>query len=269
MGAETENLLSPRVSSRQARLANTVIDKGSMTVEQIANYLDVSAVTVYRDLATLEEDGILTLKRGVVEAAVSTIFDRSSALRSGIEQHAKQQIAELASRLVPRGASLAVDDSSTVLPTLEAVIDKSAPLTLITNSLAVLQRASSHPSVDIQLIGGKYYSWSNAFYGPLAIKQLDEFRVDFCMMSDTAVSEGIVWNPYDYVAAFKQKMLRVAKTKILMVDSTKFARKALTKTCDLGVFDYLVTDKQPPKEVTKYCDRCDVQILSSAGSVDS
>ncbi|EPD33337.1 DeoR/GlpR family DNA-binding transcription regulator [Propionimicrobium lymphophilum] len=258
---ETNNGLIPHVSRRQARLTNTVIDQGSMTVEQLATFLDVSVVTIYRDLALLENEGILTLKRGIVEATTSTIFDRSSSLRSEIEQDAKNKISALAAPLVPRGASLAVDDSSTALPALDRIIDKSAPITLITNSLAVLKHANKHASVDVQLTGGKYYSWSNSFYGPLAIKHLDDFQIDFCMMSDTAIFNNAVWNPYDYVTAFKQKMLEVSRTKILMADSSKFHRKALTKTCELGNFDFLITDEIPPKEIAEYCKSHEVEIL--------
>lgn len=252
---------------RKTNLAKLVIEQGGADVDELAEILQVSVVTVYRDVAQLEKEGIVSLDKGRVRATASSIFDMSSVMRSELELDAKQAFAQVVAPLVPRGASIIVDDSSSVLPALD-LISEQTPVTIVTNSLAVLRRVGRHPSVDVQMIGGKYAKWSDAFYGNRAIDQLREFQVDVCLMSDSAVSHGFICNPYDYVSALKRAMLAAAQTSILLVDHTKFSRRALIKTAAVTEFDYVITDKDPGDEFQTLCRETGTQIVITHPPLD-
>lgn len=245
---------------RKARLVGAVLEAGGLDVEELAELLDVSVVTVYRDVSQLVSEGLVSLGRGYVEPAESTVVDLSSMLRSGILTEVKESFAPVISELIPRASSLMIDDSSSSLPALHELTGRS-PLTVITNSLAVVQAVGRAPMVELHCLGGRYSSWSNSFYGARTVAEVERFRADFCLMSDTAITDGAVYNPYDYVAETKQAMLQAAQVRILVADHTKFTRRALCKTAELGDFDYLITDVEPSRSVLEICRESNTELI--------
>lgn len=247
-------------SRRKNMLMRAVIERGGMEVEELAAELGVSSVTVYRDVSRLEAEGIVKLSRGTVMPSASSVSAMSSVMRSELEKREKDSFAPAVADIVGRGASVIMDDSSSVLPSVR-LLAQNAPLTVVTNSLAVVHEIGRSANIDVQCVGGKYSGWSRSFYGTNTVKAIDGFHTDFCLMSDAAISGGYLLNPYDYVSETKRAMLRAADTAILLVDHTKFERSALFKTAPLSGFDYLITDIEPGRDIRELCEENQVEII--------
>ena len=134
-----------------------------------------------------------------------------------------------------------IDDSSTALP-MVTELESVYPLTVVTNSMVVGRALAESKTAELVLIGGRYLPWADAFYGSLATSFVEGVRADLCVMSDAAVWGDGVYNPVDVVVELKRAMLRQSSRRVLMVDSTKFERRAWQKTAPLRAFDTILVD---------------------------
>lgn len=234
-------------AARHRLLVNAIIKSGSERIESLAEQLGVSQVTVYRDVQHLVERGTLRLDRGEVSVRGTSTVELPPQIRSQQSAKEKIAIAEVAAEYISPNMAVMVDDSSSALP-LIPLLSEVAPLTLITNSITVQERAKSAVDIDVVLTGGKLRRWANALYGTMATDSLDGIRADTCLMSDAAISDGGIYNPIDYVIDMKRKMLSRSTTNILLIDSHKFGRRAWQQTAPLSVFDVIITDSATPSD---------------------
>lgn len=229
-------------AERQRQIVEAVIEGGSLRIDDIAERMKVSPVTIYRDVQTLEETGVVERVKGHVRVRASSTAELPPQIRRTRAPEEKSVITAAAMHLINPGDAILLDDSSTLLPMLPLLKDIT-PLTIITNSFTVADSIHEWSDHQLVLIGGRYRQWAHAFYGTLAVSQVKELRADACFMSDAAVWGGSIYNPMDYVIDMKRAMLEQATQRTLLIDSSKFARHAWQKTAPLSVFDTIIVDQ--------------------------
>lgn len=234
-------------AGRQATIAHEVARRGGVRVEEFAQMLDVSLVTVYRDLRVLEEQKLVELDRGYVRPRLTSGVELPPGLRRLRESEVKAALSVAALELINPGDTVMIDDSSTCLPLANAVPEK-GNVTVISNSMVIARELTGCADVEFVLIGGRYYPWAQAFYGSLARDMVGEIQADICLMSEASVGAGGVYNPLDYVVDMKRAMLAHSHKHALLVDATKFTRRAWQRTAPLSAFDYVITDVRLPEE---------------------
>ena len=227
--------------NRQDLLARLIFERGTVRVEELQDALDVSAMTLYRDLAELESRHVITRSRGEVAAAASSLSETSFEFRLSQELGVKNKLAEVASQFVSRGNSVFVDDSTSAHFALEKVM-AGGPLTVLTNCLGTSDLVSTNAEAELIMIGGRLHRRLNAFYGPSAQTALQAVQVDVALVGAAAVHEGLTHHPYEDVATFKRQITRHANLSVLIVSRSKFERTALYAVTPLADFDVIVTD---------------------------
>ncbi|MDO5721816.1 MAG: DeoR/GlpR family DNA-binding transcription regulator [Actinomycetaceae bacterium] len=228
-------------TQRRTRIIDAVMEEGAMRIEDIAQRLEVSPVTVYRDLQALEDTGIMERIKGKVRMRASSTAELPPQIRRTRSPEEKARVAGAAAKLINPGDAIIIDDSSTLLPLLPQ-LKTITPLTIITNSLTVADTIRDWGEHELVVIGGRYQRWAHAFYGTLAVSQVKEIRADMCLMSDAAVWAGATYNPMDYVIDMKRAMISQATSRTLLLDSSKFARHAWQKTAPLSSFETIIVD---------------------------
>ncbi|MDO5719237.1 MAG: DeoR/GlpR family DNA-binding transcription regulator [Actinomycetaceae bacterium] len=236
--------------SRRRAIMDHVVRVGATSVEDLAQMLAVSAMTVYRDVAELERSELIHRKRGEITAAESSLTESSSRLRMSMNEGVKSALASAAGRFLQRGQSVMMDDSSSTIPLISALPHYS-PITLVTNAEFVAKQVRNQPEVRLLLIGGEYEAWADAYFGELAEAAISRLSVDVCMMSATALTPVHCFHPNENVARVKRAMLAVSRTKILLVDSTKFSKSALYQVGPTTDFDTVITDSATPAHIVK------------------
>ncbi|HSO70308.1 MAG TPA: DeoR/GlpR family DNA-binding transcription regulator [Arachnia sp.] len=222
-------------------IAELVIKHGSVTIDDIVKHTGVSTMTAYRDVRALEEAGLLQLHRGQVSAAASGLQEASAVFRLDQEPESKAKIARRVAELIPTGSSVALDDSTSGVYVIRELA-RSAPMTVITNSLLVAREAAQTQDLHLFVTGGTYEGWADALLGPTAISTLAGLDVDFCVLSASGISDGRCFHPYESVVQVKKAMMRSARTKVLALDHTKLQRKALHTFARLDEFDHVIVD---------------------------
>lgn len=232
---------------RQTRILDLIQTGGAFRVETLADEFEVSLVTMYRDIAHLESIGLVNRDRGEVTAATSSLSEMPPRMRAQHNSKAKEEIARVAAKLIHNGNSLMVDDSSSVIPFIRNVLEL-RPLTIITNAQAIARMAEPEQGVNVIATGGEYYRWGDSYHGSMTVAAIKSLHADYCVTSDAAVMGTYVCNPYGYVVETKRAMLEAADKRILLVDSTKFTRRALHTTAPLSQFNIVIVDEATTSE---------------------
>lgn len=244
---------------RRARIASQVIADGSISIEDIAARENVSTMTVYRDVQALEDMGLVSLKRGQVHALASGMVEAGAEFRRDQNVQIKQKLAAKLLPIVPEGSSVIVDDSTTALYALEALV-AAMPLYVITNSLLVAQKVADMTNVTLQVIGGRFERWARAFTGSQTLYEVSQLHADYCFLSASGTSATACYHPYSTLAEVKKRMMQAAKTRVLLADHSKFARRSVYRFADFSEFEIVVTDDQTPPAVQE-------RIRSQAGQL--
>ena len=252
-----------KAASRQAQrhrlLTEAVMAAGTVTIEDLARTLDVSVMTVHRDLDQLEAQNVLRKSRGAATALPSSTVESNDAYRRSQQRAEKAELTTAAMAFVQSGQTIMLDDSTTLLPLLDQLRTK-APLTVVSNSLSVTNALVDAEDVQLVLVGGEYRRWSNSFMGQMAADAISALHVDVMFMSTAAVIGDSCYHQQQDTVSIKRSMMSVASSKVLLVDHTKFERRAMFRQCPLDDFDHVVVDSRTPTEVVDEMRRLGVDV---------
>ena len=192
-----------------------------LRVDQLARLLRVSPLTVRRDLMELSKTGaILRTHGGCIaagRAALETEYHKKVA--QGFEL--KQAIGRAAAEEVNPGEVLLVNDGSTTFH-IAAWLESRGPLTVYTNSLAMITDLARSPAITLYILGGRYNSELYSLQGSLTEQILESQQFDLCFIGvDTVTPEGRCMVETPEEASLTRAMLRRARRRVLLADHTK------------------------------------------------
>jgi DeoR family fructose operon transcriptional repressor len=225
--------------SRRERLLEILSADGIIRLDEAAERLGVSAMTVRRDLADLETDGQLRRVRG---GAVPSLRPRSFVERMSTGADAKLVIAEKARTLVPDSGAAAFDASSTV-GTLLSRLESASDLTIATNSYENFQVARRLSGATALLIGGEAEERTDSFVGLLACRAAGSLHYSRFFTSSAAADPARGTSEVTLAETqVKLAFVDAADETVLLIDSTKLGQRALAKALDWDRISLMVTE---------------------------
>ncbi len=231
------------VDERRRRILEEVRRRGSVSVTTLAQQLDVSGMTIRRDLESLAAEGRLdkvhggaTLRRGA--SAEELDFDLTS------ERHLaeKEEIASAALELIEPGMSVGISAGSTTW-TFARRLAGVDDLTIVTNSLRVAEEFRRIDPARIVVLTGGVRTPSDALVGPVAEQALRTLHCDvvFLGVHGVDVTAGIT-TPNLAEAETNRALVASGGDVVVLADHTKFGRVGLTTIVPLSAVDTLITD---------------------------
>lgn len=244
--------------SRQARqiarrqlITEAVMAEGTMRIEELTERFGISLMTVHRDLDELVSRGLLRKTRGIVSAAPTSLIESSDVYRATRQAVEKRAIAEAAAQLLEPGQAVFFDDSTTVLQ-MAPFIAARVPLTVITNSMTLMNELKEVQDLTLLGLGGRYYNWCNAFMGPVTTAEIRRMRADCLFLSMSAITDDMVFHQSPEMVETKRAMFDSAAKRVLLADHTKFERRALHAMGGLDEFDVVIVDDDtPPRQIER------------------
>jgi len=222
-------------------MSEVVMAEGAVRIESLAERFGISLMTVHRDLDELESRGLLRKSRGVATALSTSLVESSDVYRLGQQNAEKEAIARTALEYIEPGQAIFLDDSTTVLH-LAKLLRAKAPLTVITNVLTIMNELRAEPGISLVALGGNYYNWCSAFMGRMTNEAIGKLRADTLIMSTSAVTDDTCFHQVLETVDTKRAMFDAAARRILLVDHTKFERRALHVLAHLEEFDLVIVD---------------------------
>ena len=154
-----------------------VLREDFISLKDLAARLDVSLMTVHRDLDKLERQGVLRKVRGGATPQPSSLFESNVRYRLTAGETEKQALARAAIDQVEPGQSVMIDESTTGLA-LARLLPGRVPLTVITNSLTVVQELRPITEIHLIVLGGDYWPRHDAFCGLACEAAVAALRAD-------------------------------------------------------------------------------------------
>ncbi len=229
------------------KILQLLMEGSSVQIKDLADMLDVSLMTVHRDLNHLDREGLVRRVRGSVSAEKSLLFESSYNYRGKKQLEEKKALAKAAVGKIEPGNAVVCDDSTTTYHICD-YIDAVTPLTVLTNAVPVLETLRSKPDVDLIALGGRYHRGYNAYFGTSCEQAIKSYHVDLAIMSTTTIQGLSLYTQDEQVLRAKKAMMSIARKKILLADATKFQFSALNYVADVTEFDLVLLTGPIPQE---------------------
>lgn len=218
-------------------------ERRRVTIEGLAKDLEVSTMTIRRDLRRLADEDIVTLVHGGAVYNEGGAYLPALTVREKTMRREKSAIAEYCAQQIPEGSAVYLDNGSTTVEIADALRGKQN-IAVLSHSLPVLNILSHAKNIQLISVSGIYESRAKGFFGDLALRMLRQFRIDIAFLGVTAVdADDGVMSAVFYEQALKKVLVERAKKKILAIDHTKIGGSSFLKVCDLHEIDGIVTDK--------------------------
>ena len=236
--------------ARWDRLREVIREQRVVRVDDLCKQLQVSAATVRRDLAELEDLGELRRVHGGAVSVQSRLDEPLFDDKTSIAAREKHRIAQAALKYVNPGDTVYLDGGSTVLE-LARLLRERSNVTVLTNSLrAASELAGAGPRLI--MIGGELRRRSQTLVGALTRGMLEELYVDKAFMGTLGLTleEGLTTT--DPSEAFtKELVMQRAREVILLVDSSKVGMVSFSRAGRLEDVNVVVTDSHIDRNVAK------------------
>ncbi len=211
--------MSDKQESRMKQILELLSKEKKMDVSVLANKLDVSQVTVRKDLDALESKGFIRRIHGYAELNDSDHI--SSRLAYHYEE--KKKIAGLASELVHDGDTIMIESGSCCTILADILAARCQNLTIITNSTFIAEYIRDHKNVQVILLGGIYQQDSQCLVGPMIRENADNYHVNYFFIGTDGWSEHSGFSNKDQLRAQAVRdMAHACDEVVVLTESEKF-----------------------------------------------
>ena len=245
--------------SRRSEIADMIERNRTITNAEIMEKFGVSIETVRRDLAYLEQRGILDrVYGGAVRKRFMSIepaYDR----RERDNENEKNAIAKEAEKFIETGDTVFFDSGTTLL-SLARIIDANKRITAFTNSLRIAVELSSKCE-SVIVPGGELRKEEHALSGFLAEENMKRFHIDKIIIGAGGVTEEGISDFVLPEAGLRTQVIKRAQTVIAVADSSKLGVNAMCHVCDIKDIDVLITDEKSPVELLRKIEKKGVKVV--------
>ena len=245
---------------RRERILALMRVNGFQSVTQLVDLLDVSDMTIRRDLRRLAELGEVRVVHGGASLPHATLRSADFTRRGQHKQAAKQRIGRAALATVGAHTTIGIDAGTTTFE-IAAALPATFTGTVISHSVPVLQHMRTYAGARVIGLGGELLAWSQAFVGSAAINALAELHADTVFVGAAAVGASGLFVATDRERPTKLALMASTDRVVLLADRTKFDAAAPVRLCPWDQIDVLVTDEQPPDAIARSCAKAQVEII--------
>lgn len=247
-------------AERQEQILEFLNHQPRITVPQICSLFSVSEATARRDLEELANRGLARRVHGGAIPLMEAPPEPPILSRGRDQADEKASIAELAAALVKDGDTLFLGSGSTVLALARLLRDRS--LTVLTNSLAIINALADVPSIQLVSLGGSFRPTELSFIGHITEQALAEVRADIVFLGIRALDlqHGLT-NDYLPETLTDRAVLGIGREIVILADHTKIGRVSSAFVAPVTAITTLITDQLAPPEFVQALRELEVQVL--------
>ena len=260
----TEQIGQGGGEDRRHRILDLLMDKGSVTVEELAATFGISRMTVHRDLDALAAEQLIRKVRGGATVESSLLFESDYRWRVKVAVAEKQAIARAAAELIEPGQAILLDAGTTVGAMIPFLVER-RPLTVITNNLAIIQALATTDRITLVALGGRCDRRFNGFFGLLTDQMVGSLRADLAFMGATSLDGTTCFHPDQEIVKTKRAMLASARQAYLLVERSKFGQTALNVLAELSAFAGVITGTGLAPAHRRPLDEAAIRLIEAAG----
>ena len=226
------------VDNRRNRILALMEKNPRVRVDELADMLEVSLITIRRDLQYLEDRKLLVRTHGGAVASQNSM-DEITLYR--------KLIAEFAAGFVTDNDTLFINTSSNALKILEHI--SCSNVTVITNNGKAIHCDHSQ-EVNVVLTGGELRYPKEAMVGDFALRNLQTIyaKKAFIGCSGISAENGMTTELFNEVSINEMMVSHATQEVYVLADHTKIGKNSSFVSCPIDKIKYLITDEKASTE---------------------
>ena len=240
------------------KILELLTSEKKVEVSQLAEYLDVSQVTVRKDLDALEAKGIIKREHGY--AVLCSADDINGRIAYHYEE--KKKIALKAAELVSEGDTIMIESGSCCALLADTLTQLHKDLTIITNSAFIAAYIRGKSNFQIILLGGIYQQDSQVMVGPMVQECVSNFFVDYFFIGTDGYDSKIGFSSRDQMRAQAVRdMSHQAEQIIVLTESDKFSKRGVVPLNLKNKVKTVITDHSIDSSYIEELNNQNIQII--------
>lgn len=210
---------------RQQRILDE-LKKGTVYIAELAKLLNVSEITIRRDLKELESKKLINILRGGAAKLLDTTRETSMDQREGLYAKDKDKIGEFAASYVNDNDVIFIDSGTTTKAMLKH-LTKKKDIQIVTNGYKNIEEGILY-NLPITLIGGELKKETYAFIGAITRKVLDMYYFDKCFLGVNGIDKEFgLSNADPNESLIKEQVIRRSRKSYIVSDHSKFGSNSV------------------------------------------
>ena len=246
---------------RQKQILSRLSKQGRLSVNEIVEQFSISVATARRDLESLASQGKAERVHGGVIAIEQAPPELPILERENEQADEKTRIGLAAANLVADKETVFLGSGTTMLEVARNLRNRKN-LTVITNSLPVLNALAGAEGITVIALGGMLRDSEMSFIGHITEQALSEVRADKVIMGTRGASlEHGLTNDYLQETLTDRAILKIGREVIIAADHTKVNRVSTALLAPLDTMNMFVTDSKADKKFVQALKRNGIQVV--------
>ncbi len=235
--------------------------QGRVTVPELSSLFGVSEATIRRDLEELDSLGRVRRTHGGAVRAERVTHERPMMQRVTDNPTEKGQIGKAATQMIQNGETIFLGSGTTVVE-IARNLPPDIQLTVITNSLPVVNALAPHPGIGLIVIGGSLRPSELSMVGHVAEQAIREFRADrvFLGMYAINIEQGFT-NDYPPEIMTDRAILGIAPQVVILADHSKFNRVSSMLVAPVTAAQIIITDQTTPEGTATQLEELGIEVI--------
>ncbi|MHC5307471.1 DeoR/GlpR family DNA-binding transcription regulator [Bartonella sp. LJL80] len=233
-------------AERQALIIQRLSERGVLSIAEIADILNVSQMTVRRDIRALEDQGRALSVAGGIQLPERISSEPSHLAKRALAHQQKAALGRFAASMVKPGSIVYLDAGTTILEIahhLTTVPD----LTVVTNDFVIAAFLSQESDCRLFHTGGEVERENQSCVGTSAGVGIRHFNFDLSFISTSSFGPRGISTPQENKIPVKRAVVESSSRKILVTDSSKYGRVGTFNAIPLDTLTAVITDKALPQ----------------------
>jgi DeoR family transcriptional regulator, aga operon transcriptional repressor len=232
------------LTDRHQHILTKLKKEGSVSVVDLCNDLNVSSVTIRKDLKMLEDKELLFRTHGGGTLANPYTVDRPVNEKAMMQSGEKSGIGEMAAKLIEPNDCILIASGTTVWSLAKNLRPK-GNLTVVTAALNVALELIHHQGIEVIQLPGIIRKTSSSVTGNYAESMLRDFSFSKLFLGVDGIDAEFGLTTTNMMEAqLNKKMIAVAQKTIVLADSSKFGKRGFGRICGLEDIEQIITDNK-------------------------
>ncbi|MDR0320403.1 MAG: DeoR/GlpR family DNA-binding transcription regulator [Treponema sp.] len=233
------------VKDRHVKILDFLSSNKTVKISLLAELLNVSNVTLRKDLDDLEKRGIIRHTHGFASLEGADDTGKRMAFSHSI----KRKIAKAAAGIIEEGETIMIESGSCCALFAEELALAKKNITIITNSVFIANYVCKYPNIKIILLGGCFQPESQVLVGPMTKTSVESFFPDKFFLGTDGFVNGQGFTGRDHLRVETALGLaKCAKQVFILTEAEKFKRRGAFSLIQLDKITGVFTDDSIAKE---------------------
>jgi DeoR family fructose operon transcriptional repressor len=238
---EQIKLLKMNYPKRKQIILDKLNTQGEVDIKETAAMLEISEITIRRDLNRLAGDGLLYRTHGGAMKVNPLEIPHDFVNKAAKNIEAKDKICRAAAALINNGDIIFMDCGSTVFRLCQFI--KNKKIKVITNSIPVVYELQNS-LVSLNIIGGEFDQERQAVHGKMANEHIARYKANKAFLGVDGISINGLFANSELEADITLAFAKYSAKAFLLCDNSKIGKESYLKFADLKTIDTIITDSQ-------------------------